>query len=70
MGNIIANTDLVSDLTVAEKKVITGQAKALKGAVCLQLTNYFGSLPNHEWISIPYYNARMNQTETFGFIET
>ncbi|MDF2189617.1 RagB/SusD family nutrient uptake outer membrane protein [Paraflavitalea sp. CAU 1676] len=70
MGNIIANTELVSDLTVTEKKVITGQAKALKGAVCLQLTNYFGSLPNHEWISIPYYSTRMNQTETFGFIET
>lgn len=68
LGNIIANTELAT-MSDAEKKLITGQAKALKAYIYQQLTNYFGSLPSQEWLLLRSTAIRVMQSETNSFIE-
>lgn len=69
LGSIIANTELATGMSDADKKLVTAQAKALKAYVYLQLTSYFGSLPLQEWLLLRTNSSRATQQETYNFIE-
>lgn len=70
MGSLIANTELATGLSDAERKLITGQAKALKAYIYLQLNQYFGGLPVQEWLYLHPDAIRRPQEETEQYIES
>lgn len=70
LGSLIANTELATGMNEVEKKAITGQAKALKAYIYLQLNQYFGSLPVQEWLYLHPDAIRRTQEETESYIES
>lgn len=67
-GNIIANTELAADMSDADKKLVTAQAKAIKGYAYLQLKNYFGNLPLQDYIILRTTAVRASSTDMDAFM--
>lgn len=68
MGNLIANTELISSMNEADKKVVTAQGKILKAYAYYQLTNYFGGLPLQDYILMPSAAVKVSQADTYTAI--
>jgi len=67
-GNILNNTELATGINDADKKMITGQAKALKAYVYMELNKYFGGVPLQDYLLLKPSAIRSSQAETNTFI--